>query len=1631
MTTSTEELVEALRASLKENGRLQRRVRELSDAAGEPIAILATSCRYPGGVDSPERLWQLVRDGTDAMGDFPTDRGWRERGIGGFVHDAGDFDPGFFGISPREALAMDPQQRLVLQTSWELLERAGIDPTTLAGSRTGVFLGAATSGYGAGLAETPAEVAGHLLTGSAGSVVSGRIAYLLGLEGPAVSLDTACSSSLVALHLAARALRAGECSLALVGGVTIMASPMAFQEFGRQGGLAADGRCKPFAEAADGTGWSEGVGMLLVQRLSDARREGRTVLAVVRGTAVNSDGASNGLTAPNGPSQQRVIRAALADADLRPSEVDVVEAHGTGTALGDPIEAQALLATYGRDRPAERPLWLGSVKSNLGHTQLAAGVAGMIKMVEAFRHRVLPRTLHVDRPSTQVDWTTGAVRLLTEEQAWPVADRPRRAGVSSFGISGTNAHVLLEEAPAEHPPRPAGSAAPGDAAMPAHSAAPGDVAIPDASDASATPGGSHTGAAPAVPAGVLTGSAQPPAIVGWPLSARSSEALPAQAARLLAAQSSHQTVQDSPTSDGTAPLADVGWSLATTRAAHHHRAVVLGADRPTLLRGLAALAEGTAEARVITGTRLTGRTAFLFSGQGAQRHGMGRALHAAHPAFAAAFDDVCAGFEGTLDPPLRDVVFAEDGTEAAALLHRTDYTQAGLFAVEVALFRLLESWGLSPDVVTGHSIGEVAAAHAAGVLSLESACLLVAARGGLMRDLPGGGAMLSVAATEDEVRPLLTETVDLAAVNGPASVVLSGDEDAVLELGARFEALGRRTRRLTVSHAFHSPHMTPMLAEFRAVAESIDYAAPTIPLVSNLADADPTSPEHWVRHVREPVRFHDGLTALRGREVVRFLEVGPRGVLTALAGESRAGDEALIPALRGGQDEPAALAAAVARLHTAGRSPDWDAVFPDARPVDLPTYAFTRTRFWLADPTSGDEDSARYEVGWTELDESTDLAPAGSAGRWLVLVPEALAADEYPAAVRATLAEAVGEVDVQPVDVRGLRRDGLAGLLRAAAEDVPPAGVLSLLSWSAPGGEAEESSCPVTVAVLLLQAVADAAIEAPVWLVTRGAVGIGDHDPVAAPAQAAVWGLGRVAALEFPRDWGGLIDLPSAVDRRAVGRLPGVLLGDAGEDQVALRAAAGHGRRLRRIVEPVQAQSWPSRGTALITGGTGALGGHVARRLAETGTEHLVLLSRRGPAAPGAAELERELHALGVRVTMPVCDVADRAALATVVRDLDEAGEDLRTVVHTAGVAGFGALRDTSVEEVANILRAKVAGADNLHAVLGDRDLDAFVLFSSIAGVWGSGGQAAYSAANAHLDALASHRRAAGLAATAIAWGPWGEGGMVADDEAAQALRRVGLLLLTPATAIAALEASLVEDRATTTVAHVDWSVFAPGFTALRPSPLLGELAEARAALDVAADPTGDGGADLRARLAATEAAERGALLLTLVRTEVSAVLGHDTPDAVEPDRAFRDLGFDSLTAVELRDRLVSATGLSLPTTLVFDHPTAADLADRLRAELLDERDSDEPLAMLTPLDRLENGTARFSAADIETTGIVDRLQALLARLDAVRRGSADPDGLPDDAPDSVGDRLHAASADELLAFIDDEFGTASATKDQ
>jgi acyl transferase domain-containing protein/acyl carrier protein len=1613
MSTSEERVVAALRASLLENERLRRHNEELLRTANEPVAIVGMACRYPGDVTSPEDLWRLVDAGIDAMTPFPADRGWDTEGHaqpattdhGGFVSTATDFDAGFFGISPREALAMDPQQRLVLETSWEALERAGFTAASVRGSRTGVFIGSSNQNYGADKGEElPEGIEGHLLTGNAASVVSGRVSYVLGLEGPAVTVDTACSSSLVALHLAVQSLRAGECDLALAGGVTVMSTPDVFTEFGRQGGLAADGRCKAFAEGADGTGWGEGVGVLLVERLSDAQARGHRVLAVVRGTAVNQDGASNGLTAPNGPSQQRVIRAALASAGLSAADVDVVEAHGTGTRLGDPIEAQALLATYGQDR--EHPLWVGSVKSNLGHTQAAAGVAGVIKMVEALRRGVLPATLHVDQPSSRVDWTTGDVRLLTERRAWPDLDRPRRAAVSAFGVSGTNAHVVLEQSAPEREQEP----------------------VPPA----------------AVP------NREP---IVWMFSGRSEEALRAQARSLRAFA----------TRPPDTPTAVTGLALATTRTHFEHRAVAVVEDPARLVDALAEFGAGQMPSDILCGQdRGEARQAFMFSGQGAQRAGMGRELYEAFPVFAEVFDAVCAhvGVE------LRDVVFGEDGGR----LGRTEWTQPALFAVEVALFRLLESFGVRADFVAGHSVGEIAAAHVAGVLSLEDACTLVVARGRLMQRLPSGGVMVAVEAAEDEVLPLLEgrRGVSVAAVNGPRAVVIAGAQASVCDVAEALQARGRRTSRLGVSHAFHSPLMEPMLADFRRVAEGVTYATPSIPVVSNVtgklaADGELGTAEYWVRHVREAVRFADGIATLEAEGVTRFVELGPDATLTALTRTALADTAApaCVPLMRRDTAEEVTLLRGLAAFHVSGGTVDWTAL-PAVRThaqVDLPTYAFQRTRYWpavtdahAAVPAPASRARSADDAFWSIVEEESAHGLAGRLG-----VPEAALDAVLPAltSLRREQAER-GQVDGwryrvdwEPADVGAARpvagrwlllqpsggvplegleefvpclervdcavrdREGLARLLETVvAEGEAPAGVLSCLTVDASADDGTAGVVPAVVDTMaLVQALGDVRVSAPLWVVTQA--GPGPGGALGTPAQAAVWGLGRVAALEHPDRWGGLVDLPRRAGRSELGGLATVLT-RAEEDQVSLRGTVVSARRLcpAPLSDTAPEGAWRAPARMLVTGGTGALGGRVAAWCVEHGTRELVLTSRGGPAAPGAADLVARLRAAGAeRVDVVACDVAERAEVTALL-----AAHQVDGIAHVAGVLDDDLLDVMTPERVERVLRAKALGAVHLDALTRTWALEAFVVFSSIAGVWGSGGQGVYAAANACADAVVEARRARGEAGLSVAWGPWSGGGMVS-SVGARELERRGLRVMEPARALRGLGRALAAGDGTVVVADVEWERFAPAFTGRRPSPLLTTLPQAAAALErgneAAREDTGTARPALLERVTSLPAEDRAVALQLHVRQVAAASLGHADPDAVPADRAFRDMGFDSLTAVELRDRLTRDTGLRLPSTLVFDHPTPAALARHLDAELAGGGGT-----VAGMLADLETGVHRILRAGPDRdarTLLGTRLRALLAEIEGGAVDDADVCGA------SLSDRLEDASDDELFDLISRE----------
>ncbi|MFF1612363.1 SDR family NAD(P)-dependent oxidoreductase [Amycolatopsis sp. NPDC058278] len=1728
--------------------------------SGEPVAIIGMSCRLPGGVASPDEFWRLVAGEVDAISGPPADRGWElagkpYSGMGGFLHSCADFDAPFFGIGPSEALTMDPQQRLLLETAWEAVESARIDPRALRGSRTAVYAGVSTQDYGPGVVNAPEDTAGSLFLGTVNSVASGRVAYTLGLEGPTVTVDTACSSSLVALHWAARSLRSGECELALAGGVAVMCTPALPIAFSEMRATAEDGRCRAFAATANGTGWSEGAGFLLLEKLSDARRLGHRILAVVRGSAINQDGASNGLTAPNGPAQQRVIRQALANAGLSGSDVDVVEAHGTGTKLGDPIEAQALLAVYGQDRTT--PFLLGSVKSNIGHTQAAAGVAGVIKMILAMRHGWAPKTLHVDEPTPKVDWTAGSARLLTAGKAWPETGRPRRSAVSSFGAGGTNVHVVLEQAPDDTP----------------------------ASPPSTGPGG----------------------VLPWVLSGRSAEALRAQAARL------GEFVRDRP----ELLPADIALSLTTTRSDFEHRAVVLGHDKESLLNGLTSIEAGVPDAAVVLGAALPQRhgAVLVFPGQGSQWAGMAAGLLEDSEVFAgelAACDEALARY---VPFSVRDVL------QRRLELERVEVLQPVLFAVMVSLAAMWRAAGMRVAGVVGHSQGEVAAAYVAGALGLGDAARIVAVRSRLVAEsLSGKGGMVSVSLPEAAVRGRLAgwPGAGVAAVNGPDSVVVSGTDEALAELLAQWETEGVRARRIAVDYASHSVQVDALEDRLRRALAAVKPRRGVLPFWStvtgDLLDTEALDADYWFRNLREPVAFHRAVRALADQGFGTFIEVSPHPVLVMPIEQILA--ETPVPAtvvgsLRRNVEDVAAFQQALATVHVSGQRIRWDAVLPPANVVDLPTYAFQRTRFWLEhreagplldrgvrSPASGEwvfrgrvswathlwlvghavrgtvfaagsmvaelvlrageragwprveelvlhtpmvlrEDETREicvvvtrerratvysgvegeEPDWVEhasatLGATTPAAQHSWAMTWpppgaevveVADVYERFAAGGYeygpafrglrtawrrggeifaevalpvsgsdgfgvhPALLDAALhAWTMGMLDGGPirlpftwtgvslhaVGAKALRvrlipgggdgcaveaADGsgrpvlsvdslvareidTAALGTSGTEDLyavewlehgaadkvftrwevvgsDPFGVAQAIVHA--GAEVTSVSADLTIVSLTTapvfgsdtaQDVGERVLElvqqwcgdhppsARLLVVTRGAVAASADDSVENPAQAVAWGLIRTAQTEHP---GRFLLADVDHDDASVRALPAAL--HAGEPQLALRRGVPLVPRLRRL--PVGESSppvWPKQGTVLIVGGTGALGAEVARHLvAEHAVPHLVLVGRR---AGDAGELRDELVAAGAEsVRLASCDAADRAALARVLGEIP-AEHPLTGVVHAAGLLDDGTLDSLTPERIRGVFRAKVDVAVNLHELTAGRQLSAFVLFSSLAGLLGTAGQGNYAAANAFLDALAAHRRARGLAGSSLAWGFWARRGELTrhlGDEDVARLTRSGVTPLSTEDGLRLLDRAHSVTRSLVVPARLDLLAL----PRMAPGPLTRRATAAPRTV-------GGSGPDLRARLAALPEAEREPVLVNLVREHVAAVLGYAEPTLIGADRGFQDLGFDSLKAVELRNRLAAAAGIRLPVTVVFTYPSPTHLAAHLAEELgpaAGPAAQDEELAGFLadiPVDRLRRA------------GLLDTLLALAGRT-----------GSPAAGPNE----LDEMSADELI----------------
>jgi acyl transferase domain-containing protein len=1523
--------------------RLRARVEQLESARHEPIAIVGIGCRFPGA-DGPDQFWRLLHDGVDAITEVPPDR-WRVDDYydpdpdaagktyarhGGFLNRVDVFDPQFFGISPREALNMDPQQRLMLEVAWEALEHAAIAPDRLIGTDTGVFAASSTHDYGFLHVREgdPAKFDAYFGTGNAPNAIGGRISYALGLQGPCVVVDTACSSSLVAVHLACQSLRNGECRLALAGGVNVILVPEITINFSRARMLARDGRCKTFDAAADGYVRGEGAAMVALKRVSDAVADNDRILAVIRGSAINQDGRSGGFTAPNELAQQAVIRRALASARLEPHDVTYVEAHGTGTSLGDPIEVQALAAVLGQQRASDNPLFLGSVKTNFGHLEAAAGVAGLVKVVLSLVHKQIPPHLHFKQPNPHAPLSSIPAVVPTALTEWQPRG-VRRAGVSSFGFTGMNAHVIVEEAPAQ------------------------------GGEANAVERPRH----------VLT------------LSARTSAALEVLAKRWAD--------RFGDPLDTHVTMADAAFSANVGRARLAHRACVIASDTKEAATLLESLSHGQPVPGVITGRVATDGAAppvaFLFTGQGSQYSGMSRELYETQPVFRRAIDRCAEVLDPALPAPLTTLLF---DSARGGDLNQTGVTQPALFAVEFALAELWQSWGVRPSAVIGHSVGECVAATVAGVFSVEDGLSLIARRASLMQALPAGGGMAAVFAAADVVSEAVAAAgrhVSIAADNGPENIVVAGEQQALDGVLAALAARGIKSTPLQVSHAFHSALMEPMLAEFEAAAAKVTYRKPSVPIVSNVTGRFATADElgnarYWRRHVRDCVRFADGIRTLVADGTRVFLEIGPTPTLSAL-GQRAAGETAAawLPSLQRGRADWDVMLRAAGELYTRGVDLDWQSFDQPygRRRVSLPTYPFERERHWVTLPkrrssetatvpatAEGTVDASRwqYDLVWRTGGESGPIT-ANDSSDWVIFTDGGTMfsdlADRLAAAGRRYVMVAAGEVYQRHDQNVRLRPSQAEDFERLWSDfELGSRDTTIVFGWAiadAFGGEVTAALGTGLAGLLHVsqQMLAQTGAGHPrLEIVTRGAHRVEDSDHVAA-AQAAVWGFARSFALEAPLIQCRRIDLDSESSPGDASRL-WTELQSAGEDQVAIRNGVRYVPRLVPVparAEANGANALSAEATYLVTGGFGSLGLRAAAALVDSGAQHLVLCGRRGLTVD-ACERVAELQRRGAHVTAVQADVANAGDVARLLDTISATLPPLRGIVHAAGVLDDSLISEQRWDRAAGVLSPKVAGAWHLHQLIADTPLDFFVLFSSSAAVLGSPGQCIYAAANACLDALAHQRAARGQRAISVNWGPWADGGMAATRQAADQARwaRQGWTLIPPATGGRLLIDLLQDSSPQRAVFPVDWS---QALGSGEPPAFLSEIPFLPGATVA--------GFDLVRALRA-EGEERQGLVEAYVSGQVRRVLSVTEVTADEP---IARLGLDSLMALELRNVFERDTGVALKVVGLMDGASVRSLARQIGAQLpMSQRASD---AILAKIDELSD----------------HEVSALLASLDA------------------------------------------------
>ena len=1565
---------------------LNTRLERLEQRPADPIAVIGIGCRFPGGANDPDSFWRLLIEGRDAIVEVPPDRwdidafydpnpdstGKMNTRWGGFLDGIDQFDPEFFGISPREANGMDPQQRLLLEVTWEALEDAGLSPDRLTGSQTGVFVGVCNSDYSLKQFETGRDsIDAYVATGNAHSVASGRISYLLGLQGPSLSVDTGCSASLVAVHLACQSLRAGECRTALAGGVNLILMPDTTIVLSKAHMMSPNGRCKAFDAAADGFVRSEGCGVIALKLLSDAQADGDRILALVRGTASNQDGRSNGLTAPNGPSQVAVIRAALANAGLKPGDVDYIEAHGTGTSLGDPIEAHALATVFGPDRSLDSPLRIGSVKTNFGHAESAAGIGGLIKVILALKHEKIPPSLHLQKLNPHIDWGDAAITVATTPTPWTRERGQRIAGVSSFGFSGTNAHAIVSDPPTSE--------------MLCHS----------------------TGSAP-----VLDSVPSPDLLV---LSARSDSAL-----RELAGKY-EQLFGHQP----DLRLPDICRTAANGRSHFEHRLAVLARNLPEASEALAAFRSGRAHGMIRSGRipkAMAPGVVFMFTGQGSQYPGMARGLFETQPVFRHELEKCAEIVNPLLGIPLLELLFA-DSSRSDSRIDQTQYTQPALFALEYALTAMWRSWGVEPEAVLGHSVGEYVAACVAGVFSLEDGLRLIAERGRLMASLPSGGAMAAVFADEHRVAQAIQvqgNQVEIACINGPDNTVVSGQSEAVDRILSELKNEGIRSRSLVVSHAFHSKLMEPILDPFLQVAARVRFAEPVLPIVSNVtgkvADRSLMSaPQYWRQQISDPVRFADSIRTLREKGYAVFLEIGPQPVLTGM-GHATAAEADLVWAssLNRGREDWESVLEAVSALYTRGVPLDWSGI-PRAdagKRISLPTYPFQRGRFWLKEngtstPRKKTASEAIARVGrsngedwfyclqWRSQNTPISNPVTGPAdsnpvldrkpplkgneeitkpppGFWIILADDHGIAEQLAHLIsqrgqESQLVLPGKEYQFEPgawtrvdplcpadfrrlfLDTNALTKAPLKGVLNLWPANEELGTEIAPVEWEAAQDRIGSGLLNVTQAFLESKSLSE---KTRIWFVTRGAQSIESQSGLSTgsgqPIQAIAWGLGRVISLEHPSRFGAIIDLDreASLQESAAAIWREIEQGND-EDAVAYRNSE---RLVPRVVRAEQPPSKPlclrRDASYLITGGLGGLGLQVADWLAANGAGQVILLSRRkfpdrtqwSTLAPDDRDREavrviNGAEKLGTKVVLVQADVADESTMRAVLDRFSAC--PIRGIVHCAVDLAGCSISDLDLPGFQRMFRAKALGAWVLNRLTLEIELDFFVFFSSIVAVWGAANLGHYAAANQVLDALAHWRRARGLTALSVNWGTWQEM-RVARETDKQEFERGGMYQMPNDRALAVLGRLISNDRTSAIVASVDWDKLRGVYQARRTRPLFSEIPSRsgdRRAFAEKKPVSSD--SDFILELQSASLARRRDLLIAHLRFLVANVLGFDPSREIDLEQGLFELGMDSLMSVEFKGRLERTLSLELPSTLTFNYPNIKALTDYILCEVL------------------------------------------------------------------------------------------------